>query len=412
MLLGLVTCQIQDAIFVFPKGATFQDKSRYFSGGIVWLALTYSCCAIALLIVSLLWSDALFIAQNALLIFLYLSGFGLQSYFQQFCRATDHMPLYAIIGLSFTLASVIVALLWLPADPRGVVIVYSQLVGFAVSLVVAIGGGRLWRYWTLRWNDCRPYLGKMLKYSLPIIPTAFMWWAVMSLNRPFLSHCASLSSVGIFAAAQKVPSVVFMCWGVLGNAWQISVLEEWHSEDFISYFKKILSAFTVVVSFLCFVGTVLSPIYMRYFVGKDFYQAYKYVPLLLLGSVLSVLGGVLGTVFMASQRSKYFLYSSLWMFAITVLLDMALIPKFGLMGASAAITVAFGAEFLSRLAYARKILRTNLMRIELLGLSLCVFQVLFFTLANGSIRWVVPCLLFLFQGLIFVIPFMRARKAN
>lgn len=53
-------------------------------------------------------------------------------------------------------------------------------------------------------------LKRMLKYSIPLIPTAIMWWLVSSLNRPLLERHVGMFAIGLFAVANKLPNVLNM----------------------------------------------------------------------------------------------------------------------------------------------------------------------------------------------------------
>lgn len=89
--------------------------------------------------------------------------------------------------------------------------------GFATAMIIAntITGiftffySRSYRFLSVFMFDWT-CLKRMLKYSIPLIPTAIMWWLVSSLNRPLLERHVGMFAIGLFAVANKLPNVLNM----------------------------------------------------------------------------------------------------------------------------------------------------------------------------------------------------------
>ena len=356
MLIGLVTCQIQDAIFVFPKNEPFERQRSYFSSGLRFLVAAYAVFGIVMAAVGFLLPEGSFFGRYSLQISCYLMLLGVYQYLQQFSRAVDCMICYAAAGLGFAVAVVAFSFLLIPGHPTGSMLVYSQCAGCAAGILIAGVGTKVWRYMGFRYFS-RPDLAGLLRYALPLVPTTIMWWTLNSLNRPMLDKYTSLAAVGIYAAAVKFPAVINLMWSVVGNAWQISVLEEYSKSGFVRYFAKIVLALAAAVVLIVALMSVLAPYLMRWFVDKEFFEGYKLIPVLSVGAGFSMLAGAIGAVYAASKQSKYFLYSSIWAISSIVLLNYLLIPKYGLMGAAVANASALAIEFVVRIYYCIPLLR-------------------------------------------------------
>ena len=92
LLVGLCTCTLTEAIFVFPKGQTFALQQTYFTSGLLFsagtLALTGVLFAVVVLALRAVSYEGIFTEYN-LCIFLMLCATFFQSYTQQFARSTS-----------------------------------------------------------------------------------------------------------------------------------------------------------------------------------------------------------------------------------------------------------------------------------------------------------------------------------
>lgn len=356
ILLGIVTCQIQDAVFVFPKGESKERQISYFTSGLVFLCGVYAALGCLVPLLKIVLPMGSFIHDYCGLMVAYLALAGFNQYFQQFCRATDHMYSYAFSGLGLTVIVVGLSLWLIPRFPSGRVLGFVQCIGFVGGCAIVVFAAHLWEYVRIRCFS-RANLMSLLKYSLPLVPTAVMWWMLSSLNRPLLERYCSFAAVGFYAAAIKLPALLNVAWSVIGNAWQISVLEEYHKANFVRYFWSFFAILALGVLVVVVVLSFAAPFVMRYLVAPAFYSVYRYVPVLSVGAGLSMLAGVFGALFAASKKSRYFLFSSLWAVGSIVAFNFLLIPQYGIWGAAFANVLAMGVELLVRTYYGCQILR-------------------------------------------------------
>ncbi len=356
MLLGLVTCQIQDAVFVFPKGETKERQAVYFSSGIVFLLGAYLLLGLVVALLGFFLPQGSFVREYRALMAVYLILAGLNQYLQQFCRAIDRMYTYALSGLGLTILVVGLSIWLIPRFPTGWTLGLIQCIGFVFGSLVSIFAARLWHYFSPR-HFSFPTLRTLLRYSLPLVPTAVMWWMLSSLNRPLLEKYCTLAAVGFYAAAIKLPSILNVAWGVIGNAWQISVLEEYRKPGFVRYLWAFFALLFLGVVFVVLVLSFTAPYIMRFLVAPEFYSVHRYIPVLTIAAGLSMLAGVFGALFAASKKSIYFLYSSLWAVGSIVLFNFLLIPRYGIWGAAIANMLAMGIELAVRIYYSCHLLK-------------------------------------------------------
>ena len=408
MLIGIATCQISDAVFVFPKGESREKQTSYFSAGLIFLCFSFSVCAAVFGLLYALLPSQVFFRSHIWMIFGYILLSGLQNYFQQFCRSIDAMVIYALSGLGYTTGAVVSALLLIPVKPAGTTMIFTHYIGFLTGILIPFAGAKLWRFISLPGKaEFQPDLKRLLLFSIPLVPSGIMWWMISSLNRPILEKCVSLAAVGIYAVGCKIPSLIQNFWGVVGNAWQISVLEEYQKTGFADFFNRFVDFLLYALALLVILLTVAAPHVMKIFVAPEFYESYRLIPLISYGMIFALAAGAIGTIFTAAKATKYFLHSSIYALISCIAFNFLLIPFWGIMGAAAANMLTLFVECLVRVCYARKfVVFSSIPRKVLLfvlpGLSVLLFYCgvnsVFCYILNGGLFLLLAGRLFLIAG--------------
>ena len=355
IILGIFTCCISDAIFIFPKNSDDEGRKKYFSSGVIFLLCSFSLYALLTFIVDLLssefhWSGTLFSILWWIFIFNISNYF--QVYTQQFTRSIDRMKVYSITGIVHTSSMAITAFLLLPSyGLNGYLwsIVLSNIIAGLFSLIAS----GAWRFFSVKQIDVNS-LKQLLAYGIPLIPNGLMWWLVNGLNRPIMESQLGLESIGVYSVANRFPSIINMLFVIFSNAWTISMLEEFSKPDFNAFFNKtIKSLYFIIVVGSC-VLAVCSKLIVFVFADAQYFEAWRYIPLLVLGVIMQCLSSLIGGVFSAEKKSKYFFYSSIWGAVASVLLTWPCINFFGLTGVPIAVSVSFLVMVIVRLKYAWK----------------------------------------------------------
>lgn len=351
VLLALVTCCIADSIFIFPKDKREIDKTRYFTSGILFAIFTFAIVCIFVYIARLFVNDVFFYSYIWWVVGLTFGHF-LSNYIQQFTRSIDKMIVYSLTGLAYVSFIALFSFLLLP--------VY-QLTGYLTALLLACILSSLFAlvasksYNYIRINEFKlDYLKELLKYGIPLIPNSIMWWLVDGLNRPVMMSNLGMEAIGIYAVANKIPGILTMMFVVFSNAWTISMLEEFGKEDFNLFFNKTMRFLFLVVALGSIFLIMSSKILVGIFASEAFYEAWMYVPILTLGVIFQNLSSLIGGVFAAEKKSKYFFYSSFWGAISSIVCTIVFVKLFGLMGACIAISSSFLCMALVRLKFAWK----------------------------------------------------------
>lgn len=354
LMLNIVACDISDAIYIFPVGAPREKIIRYYSTGFFFQVFCSIICLIIFGGLSLLSIPGTF-GQNIWYIYGILISSLFQKYTQDFCRGINKMSVFSYTGLIQTGAVALFSFLLIP--PYGVYgFVVATILSNILSALFTFIYSRSYEYLTLHAFD-KTSLSEMLKFSIPLIPTAIMWWLISGLNRPLLEQYVGLFALGLIAVANKLPGVMSMVFNFFQQAWIVTVVEEYKKPDFSRYFNKMFQMVIAVQVAACFLIVVFSKPFIDLMTTKEFYEAWKYIPLLAISVIFSNASAFLGTVFSAVRKSKYTFYSVILGGISAVLFNFILIPLWGIWGACLAICLAHAITVMSRAYFSRNLVR-------------------------------------------------------
>lgn len=340
LIMGVVTLCMTDAIFRFPQGKDISEQRKFFSSGLAVVAGSVACFGVVyyLLLTFVNCTTWGVFYSYSRYIFIFVIFNFLQLYLQQFCRSIDRVSVFVVSGLMVTVVTVITAIILVPKyGVNGFLL--AQLSGQICASLYTLISINVFKYLSYK-AISRSIIKSMLAYSVPMIPNATLWWILGTSNRLFLEYYHGTDAVGIFAVANKFPSIITMIANIFFLSWQISVLEEYEKKDFRQFYNRILK--------LCFVGMIGVSIILsissygliKIFADKSYIEAWTYVPLLGLASVFSALSTFAGTMFMATKKTRYFLTTSIWGSMLCLLLNFILIRPYGIMGATVSMLVA------------------------------------------------------------------------
>ena len=373
ILMGLLSFCIADSIFVFPKEANKQGRTRYYTSGYFFvLGMTLLFSLIVLIINSLKplfnWNGVLF-EQSWFILAFAICQF-LQSYSQSFLRSIDKMTVYSISGVVLTGGQALLSFYLLPRYGLNGYL-YAIIIANLLAFFYTVIASESYKYLSITGFD-KSSLVELLKYGLPLLPNGLMWWIVNSVNRPIMESNLGLEAIGVYAVASKFPSMLSILVGVFGTAWSISMIEEFGKPDFNRFFNRTMKLLYFVTIVCCCVIVSLSKPIIWMFADVSYFDAWKYIPVLTLSIVMQLHASNVGGVFMAEKKSKYFFYSSIWGALATIIVTYPFIIFWGIQGAAIAVAVSCFVMAVSRTWYAWKHINEMPLKWYMLLTSLCI----------------------------------------
>ncbi|WP_167849804.1 lipopolysaccharide biosynthesis protein [Companilactobacillus suantsaicola] len=279
---------------------------------------------------------------------------AVESMFQQFARGIGKSKLYAATGILMTLVTVLSNILL-------IVVMGWRLSGYLASMLIAQIVGIIflfislsaWKYIKLK-NINRQLILKMLVYSIPLIPNAISWWLSNSANKIFIIILLGSSANGIYAVANKIPSLISVFYSIFTQAWQISAVEEFKSKDAGEFFSIVLNATISILFIGVSILTMFSKLFTHILATSSYYSAWRIVPWLSLAVLYSCISSFLGTVYTTSMKTGQLLSTTIVGATVNVIANLILIPLVGVVGAGIGAMMSFMVVSILRLRGSRR----------------------------------------------------------
>lgn len=397
-LIGVVTCAIAESVFIFPKGQPVEKQKEYLNSGLLFMIISFVITLGAFILIKFVCDGENIqnsFVDNIWMIYSILTTSALQQLVQQFTRSIDKIKVYSIAGVVLTGLTIAFSFIFIPMWGVAGYVTAMSLANIATVIYSLIASGS-YTYLEFRYANiisCK----KMLSYSMPLVPNNIMWWLVSALNRPVMEIYLGMEAIGLFAVANKFPSVFSSMFAIFAISWQISVMEEYGKDGYSQFFNKVFRIVILLMILASCLISILSPLIIGVFADESYYESWKFVPVLSLSSVFMSISGMAGSNFSSTKESKYFFYSSVWGALVAVIANIVFIPRIGTMGACLSVALSFLVMALSRCFYCWKYVKIdNISRIMLSLAGNIIIIMLILSSLYISFKIVGYCLSFIF----------------
>jgi O-antigen/teichoic acid export membrane protein len=231
----------------------------------------------------------------------------------------------------------------------------AALVGNAIAAVYGVLAVRRW----LKGRFSTPELRTMLAYGLPLVPSALSAWALALVDRIILSRVGSLAEVGEYAVANRLALLLLI--GMTAFLFALSpFLLSTYSEDPQQEKAARGRTLTYLTFILALAGLALTLFAKEIFevVAPTFDDAYLAVGPLSLGATLYGISTLLTTGLAIVRKTVHLSALAIGAALLNVVLNFALIPPFGIVGAGLATAAGYGALALSYYWLTQRLYRT------------------------------------------------------
>ena len=187
----------------------------------------------------------------------------------------------------------------------------------------------------------RDLFKRMILFSSPLILNNVSWWVIQSSDKVMVEAMISAAALGIYTAAAKIPALINVMVSIFQQAWGISAVKEYESSNDKEYYSTVLRYLFLFISGACIFFVAIMKVFMNHYVGKDFIDAWHYVPLLLVSAVFAGVAGYFGSMYSALKKSVNNMLSTATAALVNIIFNFLLIPSMGIWGAVIGTLVAY-----------------------------------------------------------------------
>lgn len=184
-------------------------------------------------------------------------------------------------------------------------------------------------------------LKELLNFSMPIVPSSIALWVVNLSDRLIIIHFMGAAANGIYAVANKIPSLYSTAYGIFNLAWTETASKVSDDGDPAEYYTKLFSGLFKFLIGVMLALIAVTPIIFRVLVKGDYGAAFFQVPILYFGIFFNSLVNFYSGIYIALKRTKQVGYSSVAGAIINTAINVLLIGKIGLYAASISTAVSF-----------------------------------------------------------------------
>ncbi len=357
LLTPVLTLSIADGVLRFSIESS-RKKDIYISSG---LYVTIFSCIAAFVLLPLL-NNQIFggLGQYKILFWVVYSAGAFQTFFSNVARAHGHLRLIAsasVMTALLTCVSSVLLIVYLDLGVTGYLASLAFGAMFADALYIVVGGFRNYIVFA-RFNDSdvKEDLRPLLHYSLPLVPNSVFWWVGMGVSRFFITGSLGVAASGLYAAASKLPNLINSAYSIFQQAWTLSSFQEYGQRGLSDFYSNVFKALQLLLVFVCEVLIMGAPVLSAFFLQKDFYVGWIYIPLVSVGVFLSCLNSFYGSVFTSSKQTGVLMRTTFLGAAICVIASAVLTPSLGIAGAALSTSICNGAMLLSRVRLSRGVI--------------------------------------------------------
>ena len=302
--------------------------------------------------VPFLWHSLLFLLSNSMM--------GVVT---QFARGFGMNKLFAAIGVISTILNILFTLFFLVVCKMGAegIFISNILVRFIAVIITEIYTGFLRKFFSWR-VDIRSISREVLKFCVPLIPTALCWSLTGANGRFFIGHFLGLSFNGIYAVALRFGSVFDTVSYIFGTAWQETAIRQYGKEGSDDFFSKILTAYIVMLSLILVVGAFLFKAFFPLIIAEAYHDSVNYVYLMGLSASVYALAAFFELGYQCAKETKRTVIPILLTALINVVANYGLIRCIGLYGICVSSCLTYGFLLVYRWFDTRRYFTLRVMR--------------------------------------------------
>ena len=406
VLVPILTLNVAEAVmrFSLDKNA---EQEKIMSTGILFFVLSMILCFV--IFPFAIMSDEM--SNYAGYIYGYTVSLALSQISLSYLRGKEYLLKYSIGNIILSLSTAVLNIVFLLVLHKGVEgYLMAYILANVITALYALIAGNIIDVFRKFKIDSK--LSKeMIKYSVVLIPNSFMWWIMNSLDRIMVTSMVGVAANGVYAVAYKVPTLVSMAASVFNQAWSYSAIKEEDSSDKAEYSNSIYDRLVGINVVIGMGLLMIMKKFLQYYVGKEYYEAWKYTPFLVIGFVFLTIGTFVATEYTVHKDSVGFVVSGIVGAVSNVLLNWLLISHMGAIGAAVATCVSYILVYIYRVIDTRKYVVLNVFKMKhLLGYLLLIVGgiTMFWDNSVGQILLVVE---FLITLIVFADPWIELAKS-
>ena len=268
-------------------------------------------------------------------------------------RVEERSVAFALSSLANVLITVAATVLLVAVLHKGAVgVLVGNFIGTLVVYLVLLG----YRRYQLGLEFGRHLFREMNRFGLPLVPAALALWTVNFVDRVLLNRIAGAGELGLYSLGVRVSSVVLFIFIAFRTAWPAFAYSIEDDDEARRTYGFVLTYLLLVCCWVSLGLGLLAPWLVRLLAAKpEFYPASRVVAPLAFATAAYAAYVV---VAIGVSRARYTRFN--WVVTgagalLNIVLNVILIPPYGMMGAAIATVAAYTLMFVGMTLNAQRV---------------------------------------------------------
>lgn len=338
LLVPVITIQQEMATFRYLVDSRNDNKKiKKIISNSIWNILLYSVLSIMLFLIVIQFTSFKYFYYIVINIVVCIFS----NLFMQIARGLGKNIQYSIASFVtglITVTSNIILICYYGIGAKGMLI--SMTLANIICCIYLFFSLKLYKYISTKEKDSN--LSKeMMKYSLPLVPNGISWWFINVSDRTIISFILGVSANGIYAVANKFPSIISSFLGIFNLSWTESASLHINDKDRDEFFSNVAKNVLHIFSSLCLGIIAVLPFIFNIIIGKKYIDSYNYIPIFLIGSMCSCIVSIYSAIYIAKKMTKKVAYTSIASAVINIVINLIFIKYIGLYAAAISTALAY-----------------------------------------------------------------------
>lgn len=392
LLSPILLLSIQDATLRFTMDNNYKKEDVLSTS----LNVVLKGTTILTLAIVLIGIVRIFPVSNQYLLFLWMIFVlgAISSIFNLYLKAENKAKIIACSGIIGTIAVCSCNYLFLVVLKYGVAgYMFSNVISLLLQINYQLITGKIYK--DIHFKKYNNISKPMIRYSSPLIANSISWWINNASDRYILTAVRGIAESGIYTVAYKIPTILTLFQNIVYNAWSISAIAEFDENDTDGFIGRNYELYSCISILICSILLVMNIPLARFLYKGDFFNAWKCVPFLLLGTVFSGISQFEGSLYAAVKETRLVAKTTVVGAITNTILNIVLICIFGAIGAAISTCVGYCITWLLRTMFMQRFVKMKVnWKKHFVLLAFLVCQTIFATFdSKSNVQIVIPIML-------------------
>jgi len=254
---------------------------------------------------------------------------------------------YGLFQISRTILNVVLSLIFVVAlvwgwQGRILGVIITSIVYGIISIFV------IYKREYMKFSFNKKYIKDVLFFGIPLIPHALGGWIITGIDRIFINSMVGIDATGIYTVGYQVGMIIGLLAHSFNLAWSPFLYEKLKENNYSTKIKivKFTYLYDIGIVFLALALSFIAPYFLKFFVSKNFYFAYKYVLWIALGYAFQGMYFMVVNYIFYVKKTYILAWVTFSSAGVNIVLNYFFIKANGAIGAAQATTITFFAQFI------------------------------------------------------------------